>query len=802
MDVVRSYLLLLSLNPGISPICRTYVKSLTKCHLLKSAGDFLKNCFDEQVLPRSLLPSRLLNFSQKPFDSLEKIVLRRAISVNKYETKIKFKEKANHLSQLKMVLNGNDLITVFNYAHYKKRLEVKKRQKYHSKKLQLLISRSKWNECIGDSNVINLSSTVLSDVTKQALNFGMSFFINDKLSGLSITKAFSELEKFSKLHTNIIHIGKGLVYSCFNSHNFVSNLPLRFMKAIINLKKNVNLHFTKADKAKSIVIMDKIQYNVKMFRLLSDTDTYVTLNKNPVTQFNKRFNSKLRTIFHKVNNVSKKVRNEFVHRFKSINATLPYLYGLVKTHKAGNPMRPIISTVGSAPYKLSKYLVKMLSPLVGTISDSHIKNNVDLLNKLNNAFPPYGFKMVSFDVKSLFTKVPINDLLTFLKPELNKHTFELPTDTIVELIKLCVNDNKFIFDGNFYKQKFGLSMGNPLSPVLSNLYMEFFEIHLLSNIKPNNVTWFRYIDDILCFWPANVNLDHFLQNLNNLTPSIKFTHELEIDLKLPFLDVHIHRGIHNDKFDYSVYRKPTANNSFIHFYSGHSDVVKRSTFITMFLRALRIVSPEFFNNEINNIYSIGKNLKYPYEFLSDCFSRAKRSHNKSINGRVPPREKLTNVIIVPYSDRLNGIRPILKKLQINLVFSFKNTIKNILIKNSPYKTTGCVYKLPCMDCPKFYIGQTGRDLSLRIKEHKYAVRTAKDTSALFCHVRATNHAIDWNNCVEIITNNKYFERLILESITIKFTKDNNFNLSPGAYITDEFIENKILDDFKLKELIN
>ena len=115
---------------------------------------------------------------------------------------------------------------------------------------------------------------------------------------------------------------------------------------------------------------------------------------------------------------------------------------------------------------------------------------------------------------------------------------------------------------------------------------------------------------------------------------------------------------------------------------------------------------------------------------------------------------------------------------------------------------GCVYKLSCMDCPKFYIGQTGRDLSLRIKEHKYAVRTAKDSSALFCHVRATNHAIDWNNCVEIITNNKYFERLILESITIKFTKDNNFNLSPGAYITDEFIENKIIDDFKLKELTN
>ena len=481
---------------------------------------------------------------------------------------------------------------------------------------------------------------------------------------------------------------------------------------------------------------------------------------------------------------------------------MPYVYGLVKTHKLGNPMRPIISTVGSVPYTLSKYLVKLLSPLVGCISYSHIINNVDLLNKLNNAVPVYRFKLVSFDVKSLFTKVPINDLLTYLRPELNKHNFDLPTDTILDLIKLCVNENKFTFNGKFFKQKFGLSMGNPLSPVLSNLFMEFFEINLLSRIKSNSVIWFRYIDDILCFWPLNDNLDTFLDKLNNLAPSIKFTHEIENDCKLPFLDVHIHRDIHNDKFTYSVYRKPTSNNSYIHFYSGHSDVIKRSIFITMFLRALRIVSPRYFNDELKNIYSIGEKLMYPYNFITECFSRAKRSHNRTINGRVAPKEKLKNVLVVPYNDRLNEIRPILKNLNINLVFSFRNTIKNVLIQNSPYKSMGCVYKINCKGCPQFYIGQTGRALNKRVYEHKYAISRADQYNALFCHVNQTNHIIDWNSCIKIISNNKYYERLILESIIIKLTKENNVNLSPGKYIIDAIMEREIVNSFKLNALLD
>ena len=49
----------------------------------------------------------------------------------------------------------------------------------------------------------------------------------------------------------------------------------------------------------------------------------------------------------------------------------------------------------------------------------------------------------------------------------------------VDLTKICVGQNYFSFDNKFYKQDSGLSVGNPLSPFLANLFMSFLETHLI-----------------------------------------------------------------------------------------------------------------------------------------------------------------------------------------------------------------------------------------------------------------------------------------------------------------------------------
>ena len=70
-------------------------------------------------------------------------------------------------------------------------------------------------------------------------------------------------------------------------------------------------------------------------------------------------------------------------------------------------------------------------------------------------------------------------------------------------------------------------MGSPLSPLLSNIYMEYFEKHLLPSIVDFEINWFRYVDDVFAIIPNNVNIDVFRNSLNNLSHSIKFTTEKE-----------------------------------------------------------------------------------------------------------------------------------------------------------------------------------------------------------------------------------------------------------------------------------
>ena len=68
------------------------------------------------------------------------------------------------------------------------------------------------------------------------------------------------------------------------------------------------------------------------------------------------------------------------------------------------PIRPIVSNIGTASYHVAKYLAKVLSPFA--YSEYTIRSTIDLMNKVKNEKIPWGFSMVSFDVKSLFTFAP------------------------------------------------------------------------------------------------------------------------------------------------------------------------------------------------------------------------------------------------------------------------------------------------------------------------------------------------------------------------------------------------------------
>ncbi|KAG8238555.1 hypothetical protein J437_LFUL017137 [Ladona fulva] len=155
----------------------------------------------------------------------------------------------------------------------------------------------------------------------------------------------------------------------------------------------------------------------------------------------------------------------------------PRIYhGLPKIHKEDVPLRPIVSTIGSPTYKLARFFARALQPHVGR-TPSYVKNSRHFIEILRTARLKSTDILVSFDVKSLFTCVPIDDSLGIV----NKLTERgLPKDYL--LIEFCLRTSYYLWDGHFYEKNVGASMGSPLSPVIANLYIEEFEKKALESV--------------------------------------------------------------------------------------------------------------------------------------------------------------------------------------------------------------------------------------------------------------------------------------------------------------------------------
>ena len=86
-------------------------------------------------------------------------------------------------------------------------------------------------------------------------------------------------------------------------------------------------------------------------------------------------------------------------------------------------------------------LARPLSSTLGAISDAHLRNTDDLMEKLEDV--DFSDKcLASFDVKSLFTNVPVEGALKAIKTVVDNMTpdqLPLPKADYLKLITMCMN---------------------------------------------------------------------------------------------------------------------------------------------------------------------------------------------------------------------------------------------------------------------------------------------------------------------------------------------------------------------------
>ena len=169
-----------------------------------------------------------------------------------------------------------------------------------------------------------------------------------------------------------------------------------------------------ADKGGRIVVIDVGAYKRKAMGLLNDNETYERLVSNPLDSCNESSRRKIKQL-------SQLCQDKSIFKsFSTTNPSLSYFYGLPKIHKPQIPLRPIIANIGTVTRPLAGWLAQQLSPYLGTFSQSHIKNSQDYKGRLINFAAGNStnlVKMVSLDVVSLFSKVPVDDVFEFYGPE-------------------------------------------------------------------------------------------------------------------------------------------------------------------------------------------------------------------------------------------------------------------------------------------------------------------------------------------------------------------------------------------------
>ena len=234
-----------------------------------------------------------------------------------------------------------------------------------------------------------------------------------------------------------------------------------------------------------------------------------------------------------------------------------------------------------------------------------MKNSAHFVEKISSVKIDSNDCLVSFDVISLFIRVPVQDALGIIKDRL-EHDESLSDRTaitpqqVTSLTELCLRSTYFKHGDQFFEQTEGTAMGSPLSPVVAGLFMEDFEQTALMTADREPKLWLRYVDDTFIIWPhGRTQLVTFLDHLNGLCEKIQFTMEIEEENQLPFLDVVVKRN--ENTLTTSVFRKKTHTDWYLHFRSHHHPQVKTNVVSCLKSRAEWVCAGDSLKEELNHL---------------------------------------------------------------------------------------------------------------------------------------------------------------------------------------------------------
>ena len=187
-----------------------------------------------------------------------------------------------------------------------------------------------------------------------------------------------------------------------------SNISKEEVQAIQELKRDDSRIILTADKGVAMVVLNKEDYIRKAKHLLNQP-TYKKMKEDPTSKQKARLIKLLRNI-----KTEGGITEEQYKKMYPTGSGAPKFYGLPKIHKQDTPLRPIVSSIGTAVTATAKELAKILKPLVRK-SHHHLQNTKDFIQQIKDVKLQQDETIISYDVKALLPLCQSNQCLTSLR---------------------------------------------------------------------------------------------------------------------------------------------------------------------------------------------------------------------------------------------------------------------------------------------------------------------------------------------------------------------------------------------------
>ena len=181
--------------------------------------------------------------------------------------------------------------------------------------------------------------------------------------------------------------------------------------------------------------------------------------------------------------------------------------------------------------------------------------------------------MISFNLKSLFTNVPIDHTIEIILSKVyqeKKVKTSIPKIVLRQNLYLYTKEVRLMFNDDIYIQNNGVAMGSPLGPLFANILMMSLEEEVIPTLTPYLCNWKIYVEDTHTYVNPE-KFDFILTKLNFYHPNIQFTFELKNNKQIKNLDVLVKRTA-ADKIKACVHRKETSTDSHIN-WNAHAPLV-------------------------------------------------------------------------------------------------------------------------------------------------------------------------------------------------------------------------------------